>query len=148
MLKPYDNQMRIPSDELEEMYYNDEQIATPLKMLIGNCTEQKEYWIDRNRIDEDVIVDFTFNGNVSFFTKWQMKRKLLRQIKTASKKQYRIICSGNHLTKRQRSSILKALPNYRKCAIVWENNLKSMVEDGYERPSLTEGFEDFTYIVS
>ena len=31
---------------------------------------------------------------------------------------------------------------------VWENNLKSMVEDGYERPSLTEGFEDFTYIVS
>ena len=148
MLKPYDNQMRIPSDELEEMYYNNEQFATPLKMLIGNCVEQKEYWIDRIRNDEDVIIDFTFNGNDSFFVKWRMKRKLLKQIKNAAKKQHRIICSGDHLTKKQRSSILKAVPNYRKCAIIWENNLGSMIEDGYERPSLAEGFEDFTYFIS
>ena len=45
-------------------------------------------------------------------------------------------------------NILNALPNYRKCAIIWENNLDSMVDDGYERPTLDEGFDDFTYVIS
>ena len=90
MSKPYDNQMRIPSDELEEMYQDNEHNYTPLKMLVTNCTTQKEQWIARNRTDEDVIIDSAFYGNGFFFGKWRMKKALLKKIKNASQKNSRI----------------------------------------------------------
>ena len=148
MLKPYDDQMRIPSDELEEMYYNNEHGTTSLKVLVTNCSTQKDCWIARNKNDDDIIINSSLDDDASFFAKWRLKRNLIQQIKEASKKDCRIIWLANSLTKKQRSTILTRLPMYRKCAIIWENNLDDMLKDGYERPSLAEGFDDFTYIVS
>jgi len=77
-----------------------------------------------------------------------MNRSLLKQLKLARRKNCRIIWSAASLTKKDRLRILKYLPEYRKCAIVWEQNLDDMLKSGYERPSIDEGFDDFTYIVS
>ena len=38
--------------------------------------------------------------------------------------------------------------NYKKHVIVWEQELEKMVRLGYERPTIDEGFDDFTYHVS
>lgn len=148
MLKPYDNQLRIPSDYLEEMYQNNEHDYTPLKMLIGNCNVQKEHWIDRNRKDADVVIVFDVPSDSSWYAKWRIKRSLLKRVESARKKNCRIIWSVNSLTKKQRSYILKALPRYRKCAVVWETNMEEMLARGYERPCLDEGFDDFTYVIT
>jgi hypothetical protein len=145
MSKPYDNQMRIPSDELEEVYQNNEHNSTPLKMLIGNSESRKDYWIARNLKKDDVII---FPFNVPWYAKWKKSRVLFKKIKRAKKNNYCVIWSAASLTKKDRLRILKYLPEYRKCAIVWEQNLDDMLKSGYERPSSEEGFDDFTYIVS
>ena len=147
-LKPYDNQLRVPSDELAEMYHNNEHNTTPVKVLITNCEDERECWIARNRTDHDIVIIPAYSDDASWYARWRVMRKSIKQIKHARSKNHRIIWSGESLTKKDRSRILKHLPNYRKYAIVWEQNLADMLNDGYERPSLDEGFDDFTYVVS
>ena len=146
--KPYDNQMRVPSDELEEMYMNNEHNTTPIKMLIGACDKQKQFWISRNIDHGDTVIMSGHNSDDSFFTRWKINRSLSKQIKTARSKGQRIIWFCGGLTQKDRSRVLKKLPNYRKYAVVWEQDIEQMLSDGYERPTSDEGFDDFTYIIS
>jgi hypothetical protein len=147
-LKPYDNQLQIPSDALAKMYYNNEHNATPIKMLIGNCDIQKESWVAKNKKDKDVIIISAHNPNDSLFTRWRLNRSLFKQIETARKNDQRIIWFCGDYAKRRRTRVLKQLPAYKKYAVVWEQNITEMLKDGYERPTLDEGFDDFTYIIS
>ena len=148
MLKPYDNQMRIPADELEEIYYDNEHNTTPVKVLITNCEIERGDWIARNRADEDVVIIPSYSDDDSWYAKRRIRKEAIKKVKHARNKNHRIIWSGESLTKKDRSRILKHLPNYRKYAIAWEQNLADMLKSGYERPSLEEGFDEFTYIVS
>jgi len=147
-MKPYDNQINIDSISLEEIRYNNEQSATPIKMLIGNCDIQKENWIAKNKKDNDAIIISTHNPNDSLFTRWKLNRNLFKQIKLARKNDQRIIWVFGHFAKKDRARILNQLPSYRKYAVVWEQDIDQLLKDGYERPDLDEGFDDFTYIIS
>ncbi len=148
-MKPYDNQLRVPSDELVEMYLSNEHNATPIKMLIGTCDKQKQFWISKN-IDhgDTVIMSDHDDSDDSIFTRWKINRSLSKQIKMARSKDQRIIWFCGGLTQKDRNRVLKHLPNYRKYAVVWEQDIDQMLSDGYERPTLDEGFDDFTYIIS
>jgi hypothetical protein len=84
----------------------------------------------------------------SIFTRWKINRSLSKQIKMARSKDQRIIWFCGGLTQKDRNRVLKHLPNYRKYAVVWEQDIDQMLSDGYERPTLDEGFDDFTYIIS
>ena len=44
--------------------------------------------------------------------------------------------------------MLDQLSDYQKIAVVWEQDLDQLIKTGYERPTLDEGFTEFTYIVS
>ena len=147
-LKPYDNQLRISSDDLEKMYLNNEHNITPIKMLIGTCDKQKQFWISRNIDHGDTVIMSDYDSDDSFFTRWKINRSLAKQIKMAKSKGQRIIWFCGGLTQKDRSRVLKQLPNYRKYAVVWEQDIDQMLKDGYERPDLSEGFVDFTYIIS
>ena len=147
-MKPYDNQLNIPSDELIEMYLNNEYNATPIKMLIGACDIQKENWIKRNKKDGDVIIMADHDYGNSLFARWKLNRDLNKQIKFARGKARRIIWFCGGFSQRARNRVLKHLPEYRKYAIVWEQNVSDMRDGGYERPTSDEGFDEFTYIVS
>ena len=147
-LKPYDNQLRISSDDLEKMYLNNEHNITPIKMLIGTCDKQKQFWISRNIDHGDTVIMSDYDSDDSFFTRWKINRSLAKQIKMAKSNGQRIIWFCGGLTQKDRSRVLKQLPNYRKYAVVWEQDIDQMLKDGYERPTLSEGFVDFTYIIS
>ena len=147
-LKPYNNQMRLSNNEREEFYFNNQHNTVPVRVLITNCEDDKEYWIARNRTDDDVVIVPNYSDDASWYTRWRVKREAIKQIKCARNKNRRIIWSGESLTKKDRLRILKHLPNYRKYAIVWEQNLANMLSAGYERPTVDEGFDDFTYVVS
>ena len=147
-LKPYDNQLRISSDDLDNMYLNNEHNITPIKMLIGTCDKQKQFWISRNIDHGDTVIMSDYDSDDSFFTRWKINRSLAKQIKMAKSKDQRIIWFCGGLTQKDRSRVLKQLPNYRKYAVVWEQDIDQMLKDGYERPDLSEGFVDFTYIIS
>jgi len=147
-LKPYDNQLRISSDDLDNMYLNNEHNITPIKMLIGTCDKQKQFWISRNIDHGDTVIMSDHDSEDSFFTRWKINRSLAKQIKMAKSKDQRIIWFCGGLTQKDRSRVLKQLPNYRKYAVVWEQDIDQMLKDGYERPTLSEGFVDFTYIIS
>lgn len=147
-LKPYDNQLRISSDDLDNMYLNNEHNITPIKMLIGTCDKQKQFWISRNIDHGDTVIMSDYDSDDSFFTRWKINRSLAKQIKMAKSKDQRIIWFCGGLTQKDRSRVLKQLPNYRKYAVVWEQDIDQMLKDGYERPTLSEGFVDFTYIIS
>ena len=147
-VKPYDNQIGIDSIELEELYYNNDHNSTPIKMLIGACDKQKQFWISRNIDDGDTVIMSDYDSDDSFFTRWKINRSLSRQIKLAKSKGQRIIWFCGGLTQKDRSRVLKHLPEYRKYAVVWEQDIDQMLKDGYERPTLDEGFDDFTYIIS
>jgi len=147
-LKPYDNQLRISSDDLDNMYLNNEHNITPIKMLIGTCDKQKQFWISRNIDHGDTVIMSDHDSKDSFFTRWKINRSLAKQIKMAKSKDQRIIWFCGGLTQKDRSRVLKQLPNYRKYAVVWEQDIDQMLKDGYERPDLSEGFVDFTYIIS
>jgi hypothetical protein len=147
-LKPYDNQLRISSDDLDNMYLNNEHNITPIKMLIGTCDKQKQFWISRNIDHGDTVIMSDHDSDDSFFTRWKINRSLAKQIKMAKSKDQRIIWFCGGLTQKDRSRVLNQLPNYRKYAVVWEQDIDQMLKDGYERPTLSEGFVDFTYIIS
>ena len=147
-MKPYDNQLRVPSDELEEIYLANEHNTTPIKMLIGLCDKQKQFWISRNIDHGDTVIMSDYDFDDSFFTRWKINRSLSRQIKLAKSKGQRIIWFCGGLTQKDRSRVLKHLPEYRKYAVVWEQDIDQMLKDGYERPTSDEGFDDFTYIIS
>lgn len=147
-LKPYDNQLRISSDDLDNMYLNNEHNITPIKMLIGTCDKQKQFWISRNIDHGDTVIMSDYDSDDSFFTRWKINRSLAKQIKMAKSKDQRIIWFCGGLTQKDRSRVLNQLPNYRKYAVVWEQDIDQMLKDGYERPTLSEGFVDFTYIIS
>jgi len=147
-LKPYDNQLRIPSDDLAEMYLNNEHNTIPFKMLIGNCDIKKENWIARNKKNKDVIIISAYNSSNSLFARWKLNRSLFKQITIAKKNKQHIIWFCGDYTKKDRARVLNRLSTYRKCAVVWEEDMNQMLKDGYERPTLDEGFDDFTYIVS
>ena len=147
-MKPYDNQLNVPSDELIEMYLSNEHNATPIKMLIGDCDIQKENWIKQNKKDGDVIIMAGQNYGNSLFARWRLNRDLNKQIKFAREKARRIIWFCGGFNQKDRNRVLKHLPEYRKYAIVWEQNVSDMKGSGYERPTSDEGFDEFTYIVS
>jgi len=147
-LKPYDNQLIISSDDLDNMYLNNEHNITPIKMLIGTCDKQKQFWISRNIDHGDTVIMSDYDSDDSFFTRWKINRSLAKQIKMAKSKDQRIIWFCGGLTQKDRSRVLNQLPNYRKYAVVWEQDIDQMLKDGYERPTLSEGFVDFTYIIS
>jgi hypothetical protein len=147
-MKPYDNQIGIDSIELEELYYNNEHNNIPIKMLIGTCDKQKQFWISRNIDHGDTVIMSGHDYDDSIFTRWKINRSLAKQIKMAKSKGQRIIWFCGGLTQKDRSRVLNHLPNYRKYAVVWEQDIDQMLSDGYERPTLDEGFDDFTYIIS
>jgi len=147
-VKPYDNQLRVPSDELEKMYLNNGHNSTPIKMLIGASDKQKQFWISRNIDHGDTVIMSGHDSDDSIFTRWKINRSLAKQIKMAKSKGQRIIWFCGGLTQKDRSRVLKNLPNYRKYAVVWEQDIDQMLSDGYERPTSDEGFDDFTYIIS
>ena len=83
------------------------------------------------------------------FTSIQSQLNALNLLdKFARGKARRIIWFCGGFSQRDRNRVLKHLPEYRKYAIVWEQNVSDMRDGGYERPTSDEGFDEFTYIVS
>ena len=156
MLKPYDFQVNRRPEELEEKYYFGENVMSSVNMLIGHSQIWKDKWIMRFAKVDDVIIRSPFdrsNGDAdSWYTQQIQKWKLIKEVKLTVKNGARgpaIVLTGNDfLTVKDRAYLLDLFPNYRKCAIVWEQELEEMYKIGYERPTSDEGFADFTYYVS
>ena len=147
MTKPYENQLLLPPDELEEQFYYGLNLLKSVCLLIGTSESQKESWIERNK-EDDAIVLYSQMDLGSWYNKLLKKRDMAKEIKSAVDQHAPIIFFGDtFLTKESRSFLFDYFPRYRKHAIVWEEDLGEMISLGYDRPSLDEGFDDFTYII-
>jgi hypothetical protein len=168
--KPYENQVKICPNEIEEMYMSNNHNKKSVTMLIGLSDKQKELWAlnnikaeirprtDQNRVHHDRrFVPQHFSGDVimsehklgdSVYTRWKLKRSARKQLRSAKNDGRHIVWFCGGLTQKDRSFVLDQLSDYQKIAVVWEQDLDQLIKTGYERPTLDEGFTDFTYIVS
>ena len=156
MTKDYNNQNVVPLTELEEEYYFGKNGMPSVEMLIGFSVHQKTNWIKRCT-NPCVVIRSPLNTQSSWRycgvqgQHWK-KRELVKHIKsTVSIKPYApsVILTGYapdaFLSIKDRSYLLDLFQNYKKHVIVWEQELEKMIQLGYERPTLEEGFDDFTY---
>ena len=156
LLKPYDFQVSRRPEEMEDEFYLGENRMSTVNMLIGHSENRKDRWIMRCTKEQDIVIRSPFNnGNGdadSWYTQQIQKRKLIKEVKLTVKNRASgpaIVLTGNDfLTAKDRVYLLDLFPNHKKCAIVWEEELEEMELMGYERPTVDEGFSDFTYYVS
>ena len=147
MVKPYANQLVIPPDEVEEKFYLGLNLMKPVEMLIGISDDRKSEWIARS-ISEGRTVVYTKADTSVWYNKFYKKLAGLNDIKNAVEEYAPVVLTGDSfLTVKSRFSFFKYFPRYRKHAVVWEQDLDEMLKLGYERPTLDEGFDDFTYFV-
>ena len=145
VMKPYDNQLRFRPGELRDNFYLRENMMPSVNVLIGVSGFQKTEWIMRYKEDRVVVVHFLPKLR---------KRKLVKQIKSKVKDKDHLgapsviltsVSAESFLAVDDRSYLIDLFPNYKKHAVVWEQDLEKMIRLGYERPTLEEGFDDFTY---
>lgn len=148
MTKLYEHQLMTPPDELEDQFYYGLNALKPAYVLIGisQSPRAKSLWLEKN---DDTVPILCPNMNTgSWINRLVGKRDMMKTLSDAVDKYAPIVFSGdNFLTKESRLFLFDYLPRYRKHAIVWEQDLDKMISLGYERPSLDEGFDDFTYII-
>ena len=152
LMKPYDNQLAM-RDTVHidiERYYHGNNNMPSVSMLIGFTKTQKDSWLKRYSDEEDIIINS--HDISSWYGRKIQKRKLFKQIKLSVENGARgpsiILTGDNFLTRKDRSIFLDFFSDYTKCAIVWEKELEKMHQVGYERPTVSEGFDDFTYHIS
>jgi len=157
LLKPYDFQVNRRPEEMADDYYLGENTMPSMNMLIGYSEKRKDQWILRYTKEEDVVfyspINNDYNEDLSFSYGQMVQRwKFIRRLKAIAKNKANspaVILTGNDfLRAKDRIYLLNLFPNYRKCAIVWEDQLEEMKQLGYERPTVNEGFSDFTYYIS
>ena len=145
LIKPYDYQVTRHLSDVIEHYYLGENAMPFVDVLIGGELFQKELWAEQTLSDNDRMVETTIVRPSAKMT----KRRLIKKIKKATRdKSFVILMNDDFLKREDRAYLFEHFVGYRKRAIVWEGRIEKMKQLGYDRPSLEEGFDDFTYIFS
>jgi len=141
VMKPYDNQVTRNLDDVVERYYLGENVTPSVRVLIGGTTVQKELWTFYN--------DKVYNTVTICCSSETKRRKLSKTIRSAVDNKSHVVLWNtsldSFLERKTRAHLFKLFPNYRMMAVMWEDNVEKLMALGYERPSLDEGFIDFTY---
>jgi hypothetical protein len=143
--KPYDNQVTRHLSDVIEHYYLGENAMPFLDVLIGGEMVQKEVWVEQTLSDNNRMVETTIIRPSAEMTKQRLIEKIKKAVRAKS---FIVLMNDDFLKWEDRAYLFEHFIGYRKRAIVWEDKIEEMKQFGYDRPSLEEGFDDFTYIVS
>jgi hypothetical protein len=152
--KRYDNQILIDNENQERFdryeWWN-KNGSQVLSVFVNLPESEKDCWLvnENSENEEDVVLpDETIISpptKTGFFNKLSHKWEQSRSISNAISKDVRVAwIDDNVMTTKQRQKIIEKFPTYQKRIIVYESDIDRSV---YERPSLTEGFDDITFVI-